>query len=204
MKVIGLTGGVGSGKTRIAKLLEEEFDAEVIYTDEIARALMNRNESCYTAVVREFGCSILDENLEIDRKKLAKIVFSDQLKLKKLDELTHPPVLAYIEKQREQLKKSKKNCLLVIETALLIEAGYDKFCDEIWYVHASLEERKVRLMESREYTEEKIEAMFASQKSEKEFEAYSTARIEHGNSVTEKELLERLKELVHKGALLIT
>ena len=81
MKVIGITGGVGSGKSAVLKLLEEEYHAVVVQLDEVAKALQRKGTPCWKAIVEVFGREILDENEELDRKKLAQIVFQSSEKL---------------------------------------------------------------------------------------------------------------------------
>ena len=80
MKVIGITGGVGSGKSAVLKLLEEEYHAVVVQLDEVAKALQRKGTPCWKAIVEAFGREILDENEELDRKKLAQIVFQSSEK----------------------------------------------------------------------------------------------------------------------------
>ena len=196
MKVIGLTGGIGSGKSRVAAVLAEYFNAEVINTDQIAKEQMKKGHVSYNAVVDEFGTEILDVDLQIDRVKLSRLVFREKEKLERLDALTHPNVLAWIEGRRKLLVSEGFQGLLVIETALLIEAGYDSFCDEIWYVYASEAEREQRLILSRGYTSEKVKLIFASQKTEKEFSSHCTVRIEHGDKVSLSDLLSQIKTLL--------
>lgn len=183
MKVIGLTGGVGSGKSTIAKLLEEQFHAYVIYTDEVARELMEKDQTCYKKVVKEFGEFILTENQDIDRGKLASIVFADETKLKRLNELTHPEVKQAVFQLVEQLKEQDNYTMLVIETALLIEAKYAPLCDEVWYVYVPELIRAERLKTSRHYSEEKISAIFEKQMKEHEFRACATFVIDNSKSI---------------------
>ena len=90
MKVIGITGGVGSGKSAVLKLLEEEYHAVVVQLDEVAKALQRKGTPCWKAIVEAFGREILDENEELDRKKLAQIVFQSSEKLEQLNGIVHP------------------------------------------------------------------------------------------------------------------
>lgn len=92
MKVIGITGGVGSGKSAVLKLLEEEYHAVVVQLDEVAKALQRKGTPCWKAIVEAFGREILDENEELDRKKLAQIVFQSSEKLEQLNGIVHPAV----------------------------------------------------------------------------------------------------------------
>ncbi len=185
MKVIGLTGGIGSGKSRVANLLLKEFLAYVIYTDDIARDQMKKGGCSYEQVVKHFGTKILDENGEINREKLAKIIFQQEELVKLLNSLTHPNVHQEVLRQIEEVRrKEKKYSSIIVETALLFEAGYQDFCDEIWYVHAKRVDRIKRLKESRGYTEDKIDSIMRKQKSEEFFLKNSTVIIENGNDVT--------------------
>lgn len=192
MIVIGITGGIGSGKSLVVKLLKERFGAAAIDTDSLAKELMRKGRASYRKVVERFGEGILDADGEIDREKLGKIVFADSEKLRTLNSLTHPAVheevLSLIRKYRE----SGEYRAVLVETALLIEAGYQNFCDEVWYVHADEAVRKKRLVESRGYTAEKIESIFAKQKKEDEFLKYATWIIE--NNAGEAAVLTQLEQ----------
>lgn len=189
MKVIGLTGGIGSGKSRVADLLQKEFLAYIIYTDDIARDQMKKGGCSYEQVVKQFGTQILDENEEINRAELARIIFQQEELVKLLNSLTHPNVHQEVLHQINVVKgKEKQYSAIIVETALLFEAGYQDFCDEIWYVHAPRLDRIKRLKESRGYSEEKIESIMKKQKSEDYFLRNSTVIIENGNDISPEEL----------------
>lgn len=189
MKVIGLTGGIGSGKSRVADLLQKEFLAYVIYTDEIAKDQMKQGGCSYEKVVKQFGSEILDDSGEIDRNKLAKTIFQKEELVKLLNSLTHPNVHLEVLRQIEEVKsKDKLYSAIIVETALLFEAGYQDFCDEIWYIHAPIADRIKRLKESRGYSEGKIDSIIRKQKSEEFFLKNSTVIIENGNDVNPDEL----------------
>ncbi len=178
MKVIGITGGVGSGKSYIIEQLCKDHDVCVISTDEIAREQMKKGGSSFNDVVSFFGEEILQEDGEIDRKALSSIVFNNSEKLAKLNDLTHPSVIAEMLRLIE--KSRLEGCEMVfIETALLIEAGIGRYCDEIWYVTASPDVRRKRLKDTRGYSDERIDSMLSSQKSEEEFRRIATRVIEN-------------------------
>lgn len=168
MKIIGITGGIGSGKSKVLSYLEETYRAPIYEADKVAHKLQEPGQLCYEKIVENFGQEILKEGGAIDRKKLGKIVFADAKKRKVLNEIVHPAVKVYI---RERITEEKKNesPLFFIEAALLIEDHYDEICDELWYIYAKEEVRKERLRTSRGYGEEKINQIFASQKSVNEF-----------------------------------
>lgn len=169
MKVIGITGGIGSGKSLVADIMIRKHNAHFINTDKIAKDQMMPHGVSYKGVVEYFGKDILNEDGTIDRNKLSKIVFNDKEKLRKLNSLTHPNVLIDVKKEIEEKRAENVVSYCIIETALMIESGYDIICDEVWYVHCPAEERRMRLKESRGYTDEKIDAIFESQCKEEEF-----------------------------------
>lgn len=169
MKVIGITGGIGSGKSLVASLLKEKYKAHILNTDCIAKEQMEVGGASYQGIVDFFGNGILSEDKSINRSKLAEIVFHDKEKRLKLNELTHPKVLTTVQEEIHSLKNGGSVPYLVIETALMIESGYDTNCDEVWYVHASESDRRNRLKKERYYTDEKIDSIFSSQSKAEDF-----------------------------------
>lgn len=145
MTVIGLTGGIASGKSTVTALLKEK-DAVIIDADKIAREIMSKGEPAWFEVLNYFGDEILnDDRSDIDRKKLAHIVFSDKAKLEVLNNITHPKIIEEIKRQVEEYKKAGKK-IIVIDAALLIETGLDKIADEVWVVAANEDIQLQRLM----------------------------------------------------------
>ncbi|WP_066720625.1 dephospho-CoA kinase [Clostridium sp. Marseille-P299] len=196
MKVIGLTGGAGSGKSTVADIIVKNFKVYAIYTDEIARRQMQKGGASYDGVVKEFGEDILLENKEIDRKKLAMIVFADEKKLLRLNELTHPQVLIEVHATIERLREEGNYQAVLVETALLKEAGYVSFCDEIWYVYASEEERRERLKTTRGYSDAKIDDLFSKQKKDAEFREYCTNIIYNEKGNTKENIIKQISKLL--------
>ncbi len=168
MKIIGITGGVGSGKTQVLEYLNDKYGATICLTDEVAKRLQKKGGECYDAIVAHFGEEILDENGELNREKLGAIVFSDSEELAVLNSLVHPAVKAEV--KREIRKEERKNTnLFILESALLIEDDYEEICDEVWYIHVDAEIRKKRLMYSRGYSERRVQNIIASQMKKKEY-----------------------------------
>lgn len=168
MKIIGITGGVGSGKSRVLSFMEERFHAVICQADHVAWELQKPGEKCYQEIVAHFGKKILNEDGTIDRKVLGQIVFGDEKELSELNAITHPAVKEAIQ---TSIVKEKNNGteLFVLEAALLIEEHYDEICDELWYIYTDEQIRRERLKESRQYSDEKIDSIMASQLSEKVF-----------------------------------
>jgi dephospho-CoA kinase len=163
MKVIGLTGGIGSGKSLVANIMREQYGAMILDTDRIAREQMEPGGVSYLEVLDYFGTGILSEDGTIDRGKLAALVFEDKEKRLRINEITHPKVLKEVRQQIEQYRERKEIPFLLIETALMIEAGYDFICDEVWYVYAPEEQRREWLKKERGYSEEKIATIINNQ-----------------------------------------
>lgn len=179
MKVIGLTGGIGSGKSLVANILQNKYGAYLLNTDGIAKSQMEPGGESYKAVLDYFGGEIVSADGTIDRNKLAGIIFDDKNKRLKLNELTHPIVLEAVMEEIQNARLKGTIPYLIIETALMIEAGCDYMCDEIWYVFAPEEHRRSRLKKEREYTDEKIDSIFNNQSKEEAFRAKYTKVIEN-------------------------
>ena len=189
---IGVTGGVGAGKSTILQILEDKYNAHIIMADDVARELMIKGKASYRAIVKEFGDDILREDGEIDRQKLAEIVFQDEEKLNKLNSIVHPLVRKAIVKEQKQVNKKDPERLVVLEAALLIEAGYKEILDELWGVIVQKEIRIQRLMDSRGYTREKSESIIANQLSDEEFREHCDFIID--NSGTLEDTAEQIRK----------
>lgn len=163
MKVLGITGGVGAGKSTVLTYLFEKYQARVIQADQAAHFLEQPGQKCFERIVELFGRDILDEKGIIDRKKLGEMVFRNSESLKRLNGVVHPAVKAYIIEEIRREREAGRAPFLVIEAALLLEDHYDEICDEIWYVHTDRNVRIRRLMESRGYSEEKSEEIMRNQ-----------------------------------------
>ena len=189
MKVIGITGGVGAGKSRILDILKDEYNAEIVQTDLVARKLMEKGNSGYNALVKALQRDFLDEDGQIDRVKLAAILFQEPDVKKMVDALIHPMVW-------EAVEERKKTCtapLLVVESAIMDQEKDDIF-DEIWYVYTSEANRIKRLAENRAYSAKRSRAMIASQPTEEEFKRISQQVIDNNGSV--EDVRSRLRFLM--------
>ncbi len=219
MAVIGITGGAGSGKSFVAKLAAENFDMLHIDTDRLAKAQMMPGGASYAGVAQAFpDCLKHSRNVpddrktsgdistvvsnetngemigaEIDRAALAARVFNDSEALEKLESLTHPHVRETVESLIEGSKGLFSHVL--IETAILADAGYCPLCDAVWYVTAPEEDRKKRLTE-RGYDEARIKSVFGSQPTDEKYRETSTYEIKNGEDADESDLLEQIKSIM--------
>ena len=199
MIVLGITGGIGSGKSKILYDLKENHNAYIVEADKLAHVLMEPGGDIYNEVVKVFGKEILEEvnPYRIDRNKLGAIVFSDKNKLNILNSITHPLVKKHILDDIETKIKENVVKLFVIEAALLIQDGYKEICDEIWYIWVSVEERIKRLMSGRGYSREKCISMINSQDDESYYKKYANYTInnEFDYENSSKQLKVRLNKL---------
>ncbi len=199
MLLIGITGGVGAGKTAILNYIKENYNSRILVADEIAHDQMEPGTACYQTLSELFsGEDIFLPEGGFDRLKLAKVIFNDTEKRNRLNAIVHPAVHAYVMEQIEAERKADKLDLLVLEAALLIEAGYSDVCDEIWYIYTSRENRMHRLMESRGYSKEKTETIMASQLSEDEFRKHCTVEIDN-NGAHEESFRQIDRALIARG-----
>lgn len=187
--VIGITGGVGAGKSAVLAHLRER-GAFVIEADAVARELMGPGSGILREIADSFGEDVLLPDGSLDRAKLSDIVFSDRGKLKLLNSLTHPAVKREIKKRAEAARRERP---VFVEAALLIEDHYEEICDRFWYVYAPDEVRRARLKASRGYSDEKISAILKNQLGDKEFRSHCAAVIDNGGARREtEEQIDRL------------
>ena len=196
LKIIGVTGGIGAGKSTVLAWLHERYRAKVLEADRIGHEVMEPGTAVYRRIVELYGTSILTEDQRIDRGSLGAIVFSDREKLKKLNGVIHPAVkeeiLRRIDKARE-----KNETYVVVEAALFLEENYDVFCDETWYIYTNEETRAKRLKESRGYTKERIAQIFANQKRHEEF--LSRCEVVIDNNGTPDETRQQIDRRMKKA-----
>lgn len=197
--VIGITGGVGCGKSTVLEILKEKYHASVIEADKVGHIVMEYGNFAFNKIKDSFGNDIVDYTGKvptINRKALSSIVFNDASKLTKLNEIIHPAVKEYIKEfiENEKLKQTK---YIVVEAALLIEAGYRDICDCYCYVYALKDTRRIRLMNSRGYTFEKTDSIMKNQLSDSLFRKECEYVIENNGTYDElcKNISDTLNEI---------
>ncbi|NLJ99781.1 MAG: dephospho-CoA kinase [Clostridia bacterium] len=133
MLVIGLTGGIASGKSTVSSILRD-LGAYVIDADKVGHEILEPGEEAYKEIICRFGRGIMGRNGKIDRKKLGQRVFSDEKELQRLNDITHPRIAARIEKKLERIEASHHDAVVVLEAALIIEMDMKDLVDELWVV----------------------------------------------------------------------
>jgi dephospho-CoA kinase len=184
MKIIGITGGVGAGKSTVLDHLEKQYNACVLQADKIGHLVMEPGGICYGQVIALFGKQIIKNDKTIDRKMVSDVVFAHEEMRQKLDDIIHPAVKSYILDKIEEQKKAGYT-LMIVEAALLLEDHYDAFCDKVWYIHTDQEIRIERLMSSRGYTREKAENIIARQATEGFFREHADYIIQNNGDLDE-------------------
>lgn len=197
MKVIGITGGVGSGKSVVLDLLSEMCKCVIIKSDNLAKSLEKKGEVCYEALVELLSDKILGDDGEIVPQKMAQAIFEnkDASVLEKVNNIIHPEVKKRILSLIEEEKNKKEIDYFFIEAALLIEDHYDLICDELWYVYSDLDVRKNRLKESRGYSDEKIAGIISKQLDDDSFRKYCAKVINNSGSI--ENVKESLKHILN-------
>ena len=183
MKVIGITGGVGAGKTEVLKLIEELSNCYIIRSDELAKSLEKKGEVCYLPIVELLGSGILGEDGEIIPSLMAKAIFEDASddNLKRVNDIIHPKVKERI--CQLIAENDGKYDYFFIEAALLIEEHYELICDELWYIYADRDIREKRLIDSRGYSIDKINGIMDSQLDDETFRKYCKNVVNNGGTL---------------------
>ena len=196
MKVIGITGGVGSGKTEVLNLIDGMTKCVIVRADELAKSLEVRGEVCFDPLIELLGEGVLQENGEIDPKKMAQMIFAEESgNLRdKVNGIVHPAVKKRILSMIKEADNEKNVEFFFIEAALLIEDHYDLIVDELWYIYADENVRRQRLRDSRGYSDEKINRIMATQSSDEVFRKYCKVIID--NSGTLEDTRRQLENLL--------
>lgn len=181
MKIIGLTGGTGSGKGFVSERLKAR-KAYVIDADAVAHEIIEKGRTAYKEIVDYFGSEILDEDGNIFRRKLGNIVFSDKDKLAFLNSCTHKYINMEIMRIIEEVKpQTNVYSAIIIDAPLLAEAGLVDICDDIWVVYADSEVRVKRIMERDSISEEQARNRIASQRSWEEYKELGAVIIDNSS-----------------------
>ena len=192
MLTLGLTGGIGSGKSTAAKILAE-FGAPIIDADKVAHTTYAPDGAAYDAVIAAFGAEIVAVDRTIDRKKLGAIVFGNPDRLNKLTSIVWPATFKSIRAQLDGLRASGEKIPVVVEAAILIEASWQPLCDEIWLVRASRQAVIDRIERQRGLKPAETEARIRAQLSDDERAKHASLVIDNDGSLDAlREVLKRV------------
>ena len=144
MKTIGITGGIASGKSTVARIIRE-MGYRVLDADQLTRQVVEPGKPAYQEVVRVFGREVLRPDGSLDRKKLAGIIFNDAGQRRKLEQIIHPAVKTVIKQELEEFSRNGGQ-ILFVEVPLLYEAGWEDFFDAVWVVTVKPELQQERLL----------------------------------------------------------
>ena len=183
MFIIGLTGGIGTGKTEVSEILQS-LGAEIIDADLLGHEVYRPNSEGWRETIKTFGEDVVATSGEIDRKKLGAIVFSDANALERLNAITHPRIYRMIEERIQRLAEEGKDAAIV-EAALLIEAGWKPLVNEVW-VTTSTEDQAMRRVQGRNKLSEKaVRSRIRSQMPQSERTKHADVIIDNSNSLEE-------------------
>lgn len=186
MKVIGITGGVGAGKSTVVGILQKHYTIEYLHCDAIAHELMEQGGSAHEELLSLFGEDLLNADGSLNRSKLYERAFLGD-RVEELNACVHPKVRIYVEERIADLRAEEFDGIVLIEAALLIEAGYKDICDELWYIHAPAEMRRARLKANRGYSDERVDSIMAEQATEELFFSKSDFVVYNDSSQEECE-----------------
>ena len=185
MRIIGITGGVGAGKTQVLLYIDQHYKCRIIRADEAAHLLYEPGQECYDRLVGLLGDTILRLDGSIDKPKMAAAIFGDRALLEGVNKIVHPAVKQYILEQIAYEKEKNEVDYFFIEAALLIEEHYDQIVDELWYIHSDAAVREKRLAENRNYSAQKTADIMKGQLSEEEFRKHCKVVIVNNGDLEE-------------------
>jgi len=182
--VIGLTGGIGSGKSTAAQILGE-LGAEVIDADRVGHAIYLPDTPAWREIVEAFGQEVVAADRTIDRIRLGPLVFADPQALQTLNRITHGKMYAYIQGQIDYIRRKQQAEVVVVEAAILLEAGWQALVEQLWVVAAAVEVVIARLQTYKHFTAEQAQARIAAQLSNEERMAQADKVIWNNHGLAE-------------------
>jgi len=183
MKIIGVTGSSGAGKNVVCEIIEKNYEAEIIDADKIAKQLSKKGTMYLNSIVERFGTGIVNKKGELNRKKLADIIFEDDTKREQLNELTFVYVVDAIQKKITTIKKK----VIVINAPLLFESNLDKVCDFVIAVVADKKIQVERIQNRDGLKEEEAEKRINAQNSNEFFEENADYIVKNNGDLEELE-----------------
>ena len=192
MLKIGLTGGIGSGKSSVSELFSD-WGSYIFDADSVAKEILNHNETAQGEIIAEFGTDILDGKNSIDKQKLARIAFQDENHQLRLNTIIHPYVFSEIDSKFDIILAKKEHDIFVVDAALIYESGADTHMDYVIVVTSHLRLRSQRIMERGGLTREEFLERVGLQWPDED-KVHMADFVIHNNG-TEKDLLEESKKV---------
>ncbi len=199
MRFIGITGGIGAGKSVVMDYLKNHTCSEVVLADDLAKELMSPghdlNQKLQKVLSKEsFANPVFEEDGTIRKEAFAAYVLSDDRLRESVNALVHPAVKEEVLRRVKAHREKKDVDYFFLEAALLIEDGYKALCDELWYIYVTEENRRKRLKENRGYDDSRIDEAFRMQLEEYEFLDACCVTID--NNGTKEETYEQLERVL--------
>ncbi len=185
MRIIGITGGVGAGKSALLTYIAQNYNCKIILADEVAHKVKEPGQPCYEKLKALLSSDILNEDGTIHKGRMAAKIFESEELLTKVNQIVHPAVKKMILDEIADARDKGVFDFLFLEAALLIEDGYLNIVDEMWYIYAREDVRRMRLKLSRHYSDEKIDAIMKSQLTEEEFRKHCRVTIDNSEGLKE-------------------
>jgi len=197
MKIIGVTGISGSGKTVITRMLQK-MGGFAIEADPLAHSLMKKGQPAFNEILAAFGEEIIGGDGEISRQELGKLVFEEREKLSRLEAIIHPKVIAKTAQLIAEAENTGQYKFAIIDAPLLIEAGMHKMCNSCWLITADHNIRLERITARDNISKEAAQKRLASRNGDEALRPHADVIIENnGNSITE--LREKITEVFRRG-----
>ncbi len=191
MYIIGITGGIGSGKSLVCEYLQKDFDAEIIMADNVAHDVMKPGTDCHKKLRELFADEYFLSDGSLNRKKAGSLAFKNPDILDAMNNIIHPAVWDEIQVRLKEAENTGKK-LAVIEAALLIGSRYRDICSEFWYIYSDVDKRLERLISSRDITVEKAKDVMRNQLSDDEFKSACDFTVNNSGD------FEKTKEQIKK------
>ncbi len=189
MKILGVTGGSGTGKTVVCRILKEQ-GGKIIDADVVSKKLQQKGQPVYDAIVAHFGEGVVGEDGELDRKALGSIVFNDKAQMQALNGIVHQHVAAEMKRRVEGYREQGDIPFVVLDVPIPIETGFFDTCNTVWAVVANDDLRISRLMKRMMISEAEAAKRIGAQMSNREYSDLADCTIENEGNV------EDLKKLV--------
>ena len=184
MQVIGLTGGIGAGKSLVADILSE-LGARIIDADKVGHEVYAPGTQGFAAVVEAFGGEVVGPDGQIDRARLGEKVFGNAAELQKLTAIVHPLIRQMVDDHIAAARRDPAVRVVVLEAAILLDSGWDAVTDEVWVVVADPSMIRRRLAEARGLSETEVDARAAKQMSDAERRSRADVLVENFGTVEE-------------------